>query len=100
MTVLFEAWPAPGERSRHLDLAAALGPGLDQIDGFLSIERFGSLAEPGKVLSLPFVATRPRSPLGAGRDSREDLLDQEWRDAYEKVIAGLEGVIAWEKPPR
>ncbi|WP_324750077.1 antibiotic biosynthesis monooxygenase [Sphingomonas sp. LY54] len=30
------------------------GPELDRIDGFLSIERFESLAEPGKLLSLSF----------------------------------------------
>ena len=54
IAVLFEAWPAPGEQSRYLDLAAALRPELDRIDGFLSIERFESLAEPGKLLSLSF----------------------------------------------
>ena len=54
IAVLFEAWPAPGEQERYLDLAAALRPELDRIDGFLSIERFQSLAEPGKLLSLSF----------------------------------------------
>lgn len=54
IAVLFEAWPAPGEQSRYLDLAAALRPELDRMDGFLSIERFESLAEPGKLLSLSF----------------------------------------------
>lgn len=54
IAVIFEAWPAPGEHGRYLDLAAALRPELDDIDGFLSIERFESLAEPGKLLSLSF----------------------------------------------
>lgn len=54
IAVLFEAWPAPGEQARYLDLAAALRPELDRIEGFLSIERFESLAEPGKFLSLSF----------------------------------------------
>ena len=54
IAVLFEAWPAPGQQSRYLDLAAALRVELDRIDGFLSIERFESLAEPGKLLSLSF----------------------------------------------
>ena len=52
IAVLFEAWPAPGEQARYMDLAAALRPELDLIDGFLSIERFESLAVPGKLLSL------------------------------------------------
>jgi len=54
IAVLFEAWPAAGEQDRYIDLAAALRPDLDRIDGFLSIERFGSLTEPGKLLSLSF----------------------------------------------
>ncbi|HVJ02943.1 MAG TPA: antibiotic biosynthesis monooxygenase [Sphingomonas sp.] len=54
IAVLFEAWPAEGEQARYLDLAAALRPELDAIDGFVSIERFESLAEPGKLLSLSF----------------------------------------------
>ncbi len=50
----FEAWPAAGQQKRYLDLAAALRPELDGVDGFVSIERFQSLTEPGKVLSLSF----------------------------------------------
>lgn len=54
IAVLFEAWPAPGEQQRYLDLAAALRPELERVDGFLSIERFQSLAERSKLLSLSF----------------------------------------------
>jgi heme-degrading monooxygenase HmoA len=54
IAILFEAWPADGRRQRYLDLAAALRPALDEIDGFLSIERFQSLEEPAKLLSLSF----------------------------------------------
>ncbi|TGX55920.1 antibiotic biosynthesis monooxygenase [Sphingomonas gei] len=54
IAVLFEAWPAEGETARYIALAAALRPELDRIDGFVSIERFESLAEPGKLLSLSF----------------------------------------------
>lgn len=52
IAVIFEVWPAG--RGEYLDLAAALRPLLDGIDGFLSIERFESLSEPGKLLSLSF----------------------------------------------
>ncbi|NKE47544.1 antibiotic biosynthesis monooxygenase [Roseomonas frigidaquae] len=54
IAVIFEVWPAEGERQHYLDLAAALRAELLQMDGFLSIERFESLAEPGKLLSLSF----------------------------------------------
>jgi heme-degrading monooxygenase HmoA len=55
IAVIFEVWPAgDAERARYLDIAAHLRPLLDGIDGFLSIERFESLTEPGKILSLSF----------------------------------------------
>lgn len=54
IAVIFEAEPAEGRRETYLDLAAALRPDLEQVDGFLSIERFESLTTPGKVLSLSF----------------------------------------------
>lgn len=54
IAVIFEVWPAEGETQRYLDLAATLRADLDGMDGFLSIERFQSLTEPGKLLSLSF----------------------------------------------
>jgi heme-degrading monooxygenase HmoA len=52
IAVIFEVWP--NDRAAYLDIAAALRPLLDGIDGFLSIERFESLSETGKLLSLSF----------------------------------------------
>ena len=54
IAVIFEVWPAEGHRQHYLDLAAALRAELGTIDGFLSIERFQSLSEPDKLLSLSF----------------------------------------------
>jgi heme-degrading monooxygenase HmoA len=54
IAVLFEVWPAEGRTQHYLDLAAALKDELSQLDGFVSIERFESLSEPGKLLSLSF----------------------------------------------
>ena len=54
IAVIFEVWPADGERDTYLTLAAGLKAELAGIDGFLSVERFESLAEPGKLLSLSF----------------------------------------------
>jgi heme-degrading monooxygenase HmoA len=54
IAVIFEVWPKPERRQEYLDIAAALRPQLEQIDGFISIERFESLSEPGKLLSLSF----------------------------------------------
>ena len=52
IAVIFEVVPAPGRRQEYLDLAASLRPELEKMDGFVSIERFESLAEKGKILSL------------------------------------------------
>ena len=52
--VIFEVEPAAGRQQEYLDIAAALRPELEKIDGFISIERFSSLTKPGKILSLSF----------------------------------------------
>lgn len=54
IAVIFEAEPRPERKQTYLDIAAALRPKLDEIDGFISIERFQSLASPEKLLSLSF----------------------------------------------
>ena len=54
IAVTFEAEPHPGCEADYLDIADRLRPLLDGIDGFISIERFESLIQPGKILSLSF----------------------------------------------
>lgn len=54
IAVIFEVEPACGRRESYLDLAARLAPELAAVDGFLSIERFESLTQPGRLLSLSF----------------------------------------------
>ena len=54
MAVIFEVEPAPGAMAEYLDTAAALRAELARIDGFISIERFESLTQKGKLLSLSF----------------------------------------------
>jgi heme-degrading monooxygenase HmoA len=54
IAVIFEVWPKAEHRQEYLDLAAELRPVLEKIDGFISIERFESLTEKGKLLSLSF----------------------------------------------
>ena len=54
IAVIFEVVPRAGETQRYMDTAAALRPRLEGIDGFNSIERFQSLSDPAKLLSLSF----------------------------------------------
>ena len=52
IAVIFEVVPAPGRKQEYLDLAEKLRPELEKMDGFVSIERFESLTNSGKILSL------------------------------------------------
>ena len=54
IAVIFEVVPAPGKRDLYLNVAAQLKPQLEQIDGFISDERFQSITNPDKMLSLSF----------------------------------------------
>src|SRR5690242_21680804 len=54
IAVIFEVWPKPERKKEYLDIAAQLRPILEKVDGFISVERFESLTEPGKILSLSF----------------------------------------------
>ena len=54
MAVIFEVAPREGKADRYFEIAAELKPQLEAIDGFISVERFESLANPGRYLSLSF----------------------------------------------
>ncbi|MES2957759.1 MAG: antibiotic biosynthesis monooxygenase [Pseudomonadota bacterium] len=54
IAVIFELEPRTGQEQRYFEIAAALRPVLEQTDGFISVERFQSLAQPGRYLSLSF----------------------------------------------
>lgn len=54
IAIIFEVWPHDGRREEYLDIAARLRSTLEQIDGFISVERFQSLTNPGKLLSISF----------------------------------------------
>lgn len=82
IAVIFEVWPAEGKTDTYLDIAGGLRPMLEEIDGFISIERFESLVEPAKYLSLSF--WRDEEAVAAWRRT------QEHRDAQ---TAGRGGVF-------
>lgn len=83
IVVIFEVIPAEGRTGSYLDAAAHLKPLLSQIDGFISVERFESLTQPGKILSLSFW--------------RDEAAVWQWRNLEEhrKVqAAGRAGIFA------
>ena len=83
IAVIFEVRAHPDRQQEYLDAAAALRPMLAGIDGFISVERFQSLTDPGKIVSLSF-----------WRD--EDAL-RKWRQVpahREAQAAGRGGIFA------
>ncbi len=92
IAVIFEVWPTDGRRQAYLDIAANLRPLLEQVDGFISIERFESLSEPGKVLSLSFFrdeqAIARWRELEAHRDAQRSGRSGIFKD-YRLRIAGV-----------
>lgn len=83
IAVIFEVWPKPDQRERYLEAAARLKPLLAGIDGFISIERFESLTEPGKMLSLSIW--------------RDEAAVQKWREIEQHrrtQQAGRNGIFA------
>ncbi len=54
IAVIFEVLPHPDRKTEYLDIAAKMRPMVDEIEGFISVERFQSLTNPDKLLSLSF----------------------------------------------
>jgi heme-degrading monooxygenase HmoA len=77
IAIIFEVFPAPGRKQEYLDLAAALKPELEKIDGFISIERFASLTNEGKILSLSVF--------------RDEAAVQAWRNLEKHRLAQARG---------
>lgn len=71
--VIFEVWPKPEHKNEYLKLAGELKSTLEAISGFISVERFQSLTDGEKLLSISFF------------DSHEAL--NEWRNVAEHRIA-------------
>lgn len=54
IAVIFEVIPSGDHKQEYLDIALSLKPELEKINGFISIERFQSIYNPKKILSLSF----------------------------------------------
>ncbi len=83
IAVIFEVWPASGRKEDYLAIAATLRAELAAMDGFISVERFQSLTEPDKLLSLSFW--------------RDEAAIERWRNEHyhrESQAAGRGGVFA------
>lgn len=77
IAVIFEGKPKAEQTQTYLDIAAALRPRLETIDGFISIERFESLTTPGRILSLSFW--------------RDEAAVEQWRNLTQHRMAQVRG---------
>ena len=77
IAVIFEVCPHAHTKQHYLALAASRAPLLAGIDGFISIERFQSLSQPEKILSLSFW--------------RDEAAVQAWRNTEEHRAAQSQG---------
>ena len=71
--VIFEVWPKSEHKDKYLELAAELKSTLEAINGFVSVERFQSIYDENKLLSLSFF------------ESHEAL--NQWRNVAEHRVA-------------
>ena len=77
IAVICEVWPKAERKQDYLNVAAELKPLLEKVDGFISVERFESLYEPGKILSLSFF--------------RDEAAVEAWRKTNEHREAQVKG---------
>ena len=54
IAIIFEVMPAEGHKDAYLEIAAAMRPMVEEVEGFISVERFQSLTDPAKLLSISF----------------------------------------------
>jgi heme-degrading monooxygenase HmoA len=105
IAVIFEVWPAEGRAAEYFELAAALKADVERIDGFISVERFQSLATPGKFLSVSYwrdeEALRAWRNLDRHRQAQargRDGIFRDYRLRVASVIRGY-GMSAREEAP-
>ena len=54
IAIIFESQPHPDKKDAYLEAAARMRPLAEAIDGFISVERFESITNPGKIVSISF----------------------------------------------
>ena len=54
IAIIFEVIPAKGRKDEYLDIAEEMRPMVHEVEGFISVERFQSLTDPDKLLSISF----------------------------------------------
>jgi heme-degrading monooxygenase HmoA len=93
IAVIFEVWPHPETKREYLDIAAELRPLLDGIDGFISIERFQSLSNPEKLLSLSFWRDEDAVAQWRGLEAHRDAQSRGRATVFKDYRLRIAGVV-------
>ena len=54
IAIIFEVFPKKGKVEEYLDIAARMRPMVENVEGFISVERFRSISNPDKLLSISY----------------------------------------------
>ena len=77
LAVIFEVEMKPGRDGDYFDLAGRLRPELESVDGFISVERFRSVNDEGRYVSISFW--------------RDEAAIETWREHAEHRLAQARG---------
>lgn len=77
IAVIFEVEFKPGKFDEYYDIAMALRPHAEKIDGFISVERFASVVNEGKYVSLSYW--------------RDEAAIAEWKAQLDHAVAQKKG---------
>jgi len=77
IAIIFEVTPHDGKKDEYLTIAGSMRSLVEQVDGFISVERFQSLTNPEKLLSISFF--------------ENEAAVNEWRQLTEHRAAQTEG---------
>jgi heme-degrading monooxygenase HmoA len=93
IAVIFEVEPHPAGRDEYFAIAATLADDLRRVDGFISIERYQSVADPNRLLSLSLwrdeaaiAAWRTHPPHMAAQARGNAELFRYWRIRVAQVV--------------
>lgn len=93
IAVIFESQPFPEKKQAYLNAATTLKEHLALIDGFISIERFESLAQPGKLLALSFWRDEAAVETWRNQEHHRRVQDHSRRTIFEDYRLRVANVI-------
>ena len=93
IAVIFEVEPHSTHKQEYLDIAASLKPELEQLEGFISVERFQSLVNKDKLLSLSFFEDEDAIARWRGSENHREAQTSGRNSIFKHYRIRIAGVI-------